>query len=573
MPFFLNTINEGLADASPGSLETGLVGDGYSIELKWWIAYPNNTSNAIAYHIFYSTNQYQIFNEGVKYVSWDGSLSATLPDFTPGQLYFFGVRAVEYDPIVVNPALLPQVNGLAVYPTTVLVEDITATSLIIPLLSTEEFPSTGIIQVGVEYINYLENDMIGNNLILTNAALQRGFDGTIANLHDTDGFDGYQTWSTTVSFVLGLQELNSIVFPTQCRFEFPNYAYTAVDGYRQTTVDILTTNLSASDAYNTGFAPYDYAGYHRTDPVLLLSGGCVGSYIGGEQGCCDGYDGVGRMIRGLSFQQRNNQRQEMLLSLTGEPVCLIKRQWTGITCPCYLASSEYPDDRCTVCYGTRQVVGWNQFFDPRRADGRIMVRFSPTDDDLKMYEAGLESEFTSDVWTLTVPTLKDRDVIVRFNEDDSEEFRYEVLSVNRNRTLTRLEGAQKFRVQRVRKTDVIYQIPVFRNTQYYPTTLMTDATASVGLPSHAHTFQWSENGYGLAQQTSGVSFGHNHAITLSTADGITPIVQPILGHTHTLSVLGTNIQFPPFVDVPVQQPVNINDQLFTIDPTDTGNTQ
>jgi hypothetical protein len=486
---------------------------------------------------------------------------------TPGQLYHFAVRAVEYNPITVNPAALPQVNGLAVYPTSVLVSNITATDTVIPLLSTEDFPPYGIIQVGVEYINYLVNDVADGYLILSNAALQRGFDGTIATLHDTDGYDGYQYWSPTVSFVLGLQEGNTITFPTQSRFEFPNYAFNISDGYHQQTQDILTTNLSASDAFNVDFSPFDYAGYYRTDPVSLLSGACVGSYFGGEQGCSDGDAGVGRQIRGLSFQQVNDQRQEYLLSLTGEPVCLIRREWTGITCPCYLASSEYPDDRCPVCLGTKFVVGFTQYFNPRRSDGRIMVRFSPTDDDLKMYEAGLESEFTSDVWTLTVPTIKDRDVIVRFDQDDNQEFRYEVLSVNRNRTLTRLEGAQKFRVQRVRKTDVIYQIPVFNNTQYYPTILQTDATTSLGLPSHTHTFQWSENGNGLAQQNSGVSFGHNHLMYLG-ADG-NPVVQTILGHTHTLSILGTNIQFPPYIDVPVPTPVNTDDQLFSVPSVDT----
>jgi hypothetical protein len=178
MPYYLNTINEGLAFV-------GSLGDGYSAELRWNIAYPNNTSNAIAYNIFYSTFQYQAFNEGPKYVSWDGSLATIIPDLIPGQLYFFGVRAVEYDPIVVNPALLPQINGLGVYPTSVLVEDITETSLVIPLLSTEEFPSTGIIQIGAEYINYLENDIADGYLILTNLS-QRGYDGTIITIHDTN---------------------------------------------------------------------------------------------------------------------------------------------------------------------------------------------------------------------------------------------------------------------------------------------------------------------------------------------------------------------------------------------------
>ncbi len=559
MPYYLNTVNEGLSFVSA-------IGDGYDITLRWNIAYPNDTTNEIAYQIYFSTIEEDVFTDGVKYVSWDGYLTATIPDFIPGQLYHFAVRAVEYNPVIVNPAQLPQINGLATYPTSTLASDITATDLIIPLVSTEGFPPSGIIQIGVEYINYLSNDTTTNELILTNAGLQRGFDGTIATLHDTDGYDGYLYWSPIVSFELGIKEGNSIVFPTQDRFEFPYYPFTLVDGYHQTTQDILTTDLSASDAFNTGFAAFDYAGYYRTDPVELLSGECVGSYIGGQQACADGYGGVGRQLRGLSFQQRDLQRQEYLLSITGEPVCLVRRQQTGITCPCYLASSEYPDDRCPICQGTKFVMGWTQFFNPRRSDGRIMVRFSPTDDDLKMYEAGLESEFTSDVWTMTVPTIKDRDFIVRFDQDDNQEYRYEVLYVNRNRTLTRLEGAQKFRVQRVRKTDVIYQVPVFNNTQYYPITLMTDPASIVGIPSHTHTFQWSENGNGLAQQNSGVSFGHNHIMALDSSGN--PFVQEVLGHSHSLSVLGQPVQFPPYTVVSVPTPINTNDQLFSVPSID-----
>lgn len=647
MPYYINPVHTGLGLVSS-------LGDGYTINLRWNRAYPNLKTNKIAYNIYYSTHQNLVYNEGPKFVSIGNNLHADILDLVPGQLYHFSVRAVEYNTSLVDPSqLIEAYEGLRFYPESVLTQNITATDLILPLLSTETFPSYGVVQAGVELINYLANDTVNNDLIVAGGpapidarfALQpdgyyyqpgsnnigtgtinnlalvnnnvtaeiwtikcifvqrdtfnnpiagtakfstlgsvsgnvlnpqgegfvwnvynqvvsngtlsfsiqentvfnlgdyftiqvlgsvigisgRGFEGTPATEHLTDGYDGYVKWSPYIRYALGFEELNTVVFPCQNRFDIRHDQLTIANGYHQVTEDYLTTDLSASDAFNVGFAPFDYAGYRRTDPVELLSGACVGSYFGGEQFCADGYDGVGRMLRGLSFQQRNNQRQEYLLSLTGEPVCLIKRLWTGITCDCYLPSSEYPDDRCPKCYGTKFVVGWEQYFNPRRSDGRIMVRFSPADDDLKPYEGGLESELMSDVWTLTVPTVKDRDFIVRFDQDNNEEYRYEILSVNRNRTLTQLEGAQKFKVQRVRKFDPIYSVRVFRNTIYFPQQINTTASSTIGIPSHSHTIQINENVTSVTQinQLTGISFGHNHPII----DGK---IMPVLHHTHEI---------------------------------------
>jgi hypothetical protein len=653
MVYYLGPLNMGLRSVKS-------LGDGYSIQLKWFQAFPTDKLNSIAYNIYYSTIEEQVFSETPKFVSTDGYLCATILDLIPGQLYHFAIRAVEYNPSLVAVNQLPiAFSNLMVYPESLLRSNIGATDTVIPLLSSETFPQYGIVQVGVELINYTTNDLINSNLdvprpgsnnnahlvlqsnnqyylpgnsnigkgsvanlvlvngnaptenwtikcievlrdnfnnpipstarfsaigsvsgnaldiygngtiwiangaVLSNGIISfsitetsptflpgdyftvqvmgfqpglnggRGFLNTQARMHDTDGYDGYLTWNSIVRYVLGDEELNTIIFPCQSRFDINHDAFTVADGYKQWTEDYLTTNLAASDAANVGFATYDYAGWRRTDPVLLLSGGCVNSYFGGAQFCADGYDGVGRMVRGLSFQERNNQRQEYLLSMTGEPVCLIKRVWTGIPCNCYLPSSEFPDDRCPNCYGTKFRVGWEQYANPRRSDGRIMVRFSPTDDDLKPYEAGLESEHTSDVWTLTVPTVKDRDFIVRFDEEDNEEYRYEVLYVNRNRTLTRLEGAQKFRVQRVRKFDPIYTVPVLRNNQYIPRELTTSITNAFGIGPHLHTFQANENSPTMTGQLTGISSGHNHPISWSGGQWI---VQPVLGHTHTIVI-------------------------------------
>ena len=334
-------------------------------------------------------------------------------------------------------------------------------------------------------------------------------------------------------YIPGESKLFDNVYACQSRFEYPNYAVIIPDGYHQTAKDILTSDLSASDNYNVDFRPYDYAGYHRTDPVQLLTGVCVGSYIGGEQLCID-KNGVSHITRGMSLQEQMNQREEALLTLTGRPVVLIQRVRTGITCSCALPSSEYPDDRCPFCLGSKFVLGWNQYFDPRRSDGRILVRPGPAEENLKMYEAGLESEFPLELWTLTVPTIKNRDVIVMFDMDNNEEFRYEVLSVTRNNTLVGLQGGQKMRVQRIRKTDPAYQIRVFRDTSKYPSKLNTSIGSVINgtnvliLP-HFHEIVISENITSISQinQTTSIVQGHSHSI-------VNGIVMETVGHVHTI---------------------------------------
>lgn len=524
MVYYLSKIHEGLILASS-------CGDGYTINLKWSTAYPSAISNKIAYHIYMSTDERSVFSEGVKFVSIDGSTEADIFDLTPGQLYHFAIRAVEYDDTLVDPTLLPEIfNGLRIYPQSLLFSDITETDEIIPLVDVETFPPNGIVKIGGELINYLSVDSFNSSLVLTNFALQRGFLNSIATSHDTNGYDGYHTYSPFVSFILGREEQNTKIFPCQSRFEVGTYAFTIPDGYHQVMKDLFTSDMSSTEESNADFPTYDYSGYHRTDPVLLLTGDCVGSYIGGEQGCIDGYGNV-NMIRGMSLQDQNTQRQEQLLTLTGRKAVLIKRQRSGITCDCYLPSSEHADDRCPKCHGTKFVIGYDQYFNPKSSDGRILIRVGPADEDIKTTESGWESEMMLDAWTLVIPIIKDRDVIVLFDQDDNEEFRYEVMSAGRNNTIVGEFGGQKLRLQRVRKTDPIYQIRIFRNTANFPVQLQTTLGSTTNIPAHSHSIVVSEKITALYQvnQTTGISFGHTHQV-------IGGVVQTVLGHTHDLLI-------------------------------------
>jgi hypothetical protein len=506
------------------------LGDGYTINVKWFQAYPDKPTDKILYHIYFSTVKENVFTEGVKYVSFDGSLQANIIDLVPGQEYFFAVRPVSYDPNVFNPEIeLPTAyDNLKFYPHSLLRQDMTDTQLFVPLIDVEGFPNVGVVIVGAELIQYLAVDHFNNNLILTSPT-QRGINDTHVRSHAINGFDGYYYQNPSVRlFALGEDSRWDRIFVCQSRFEYPNFAMTVLDGYHQVAKDLLSTDLSAADAANVTFPMYDYSGYHRTDPVQLLNGTCVGSYIGGEQGCIDGYGNV-QILRGLSLQDQNTQRQDVLLSVTGRPAVLIKRVQTGITCSCYLASSEYPDDRCPLCYGTKFVFGYEQYFNPRRSDGRIMVRPGPTDENTKMYEAGLESEFPLGLWTLAVPTIKTRDVIVLFDQDDNEEFRYEVTTVTRNNTVIGQEGGQLFKVMRIRKFDPAYQIRIFRNTEMFPSKLNTSIGFTTGIPPHTHEIVINEKITSLSQinQTTAVSQGHNHPI-------VNGQIMEVLGHTHNI---------------------------------------
>lgn len=513
-----------------GTANVASLGDGYTISVSWFQAVPSVKTNKIAYHIYYSTVKKDVFTEGVKFVSIDDALQANIIDLVPGQEYFFCVRPVEYNLDNYDLSVLPiSHDNLRFYPSSLLRADITANSLLIPLMDVAGFPSSGVIRVGIELIQYLAVDHLNNDLILSSIG-QRGYRNTSPRSHTTFGWDGYTIWDATVPlFTSGESSGWDAIFACQSRFEYPNYQFTVADGYHQVTKDLLNTDYTDSDAANVDFPQYDFSGYHRTDPVQLLDGTCVGSYIGGEMGCIDGYGNV-QILRGFSLQDQNNQRQDLLLSIDGRPATLIKRVHTGITCSCYLPNSEYPDDRCPKCYGTKFVFGYEQYFNPRRSDGRILLRQGPTEETVKMQEAGLESEYPLDLWTLTVPTIHMRDILVFYDTSGvNEEFRYEVAGVTRNQTIVGMQGGQHLKAIRIRKFDPAYQIRIFSDSSMFPSKLNTSIGFVPGIPPHTHEIVISEKIVSVNQinQTTAVSQGHNHPI-------VNGQVMEALGHTHTI---------------------------------------
>ena len=183
------------------------------------------------------------------------------------------------------------------------------------------------------------------------------------------------------------------------------------------------------------------------------------------------------------------------------------------------------------CFSTSFIGGYEQFYNDKRSDGRILVRFDATIDDLAAKQIGLEQNFVPNCWTTVYPAIKDRDVLIRFNQDGTEEFRYEVVNVTRNKLLFSLSGAQKFNMYRLDKTDPIYQWRAFRNTSSFPYKINTSLSILRAHGPHMHAIVLNEKTLSLndINQTTSVMAGHNHPI-------INGVIQEVLGHTHDIII-------------------------------------
>lgn len=340
-PVYVPHTNGGILTAVPQN-------DGYGIGIDWCQAFPVIYGDRIAYNIYYSTLMDQVINEGVKFVSVSTTdFAAIIAGLTPGDLYYFAVRAIEYDTAWYDLDYLPSFEGLKVYPEGLLLSNITESDMILPVSDVDQFPPYGVVQLGSELIYYGARDFVNSTLLVG----FRGFLSTTARPHTTDGYDGVNTTDGLVRFWKGNEEENEVIVQGCNIFKYPNFSFTNTDGYKQVVKSDLITDLSASDESMKDFTRYDYSGWHRTNPGDLLRGACIGTYYGGEQFCADGY-GVGFQVRGVPFNEENARRQEMLLEAvgTGEPCVLLKRLWTGIVCNCYEPNNEQPKLRCPNCF-------------------------------------------------------------------------------------------------------------------------------------------------------------------------------------------------------------------------------
>lgn len=545
--YYPKTAEHGLSLASSA-------GDGYSIRVEWYQATPTATNLSIGYNIYYSTSQDLVFSEGPKLVVGnDSPRSIFIYDFFPGQTYFFAVRAFEYSaswynvenlPLYTRPNLpdFPIITNeipIHYYPSSVLTSNIDDETLIIPVDDVEIFPNFGVIQIGYELIAYSNKSLVNGTL----NASERGFLGSSPRIHQVDGFDGYVYHSPIFNFWKGSEEANYFIEQVQSIFKQGYEVFTVDDGYKQINKNnILTRDLSIQEEDRKDYPSFDYTGWHRTKLTDVINGVCLDSYIGGEWGCADGY-GIDNQIRGIPATDLADQRAEQKLEMSGEPVILLRRQMAGIIHPSYEINKEFPEPREPYGFGTELQTGYEQFYNPRRSDRRILVRFGVTDEDLVLTDSGQELKIDYSCEAISTPIIKDQDVIIRFLDPPNytiEEARYEVVSVKRGSFVYGATGYQTFNVKRIPKTSEVYKWAANKGYGFFPSEVSTTIGLLRGANGtfipHVHTIVVNENVTSVNQlnQTTNYVEGHNHVVR----NGIVlPAVGPDgKGHTHSVII-------------------------------------
>jgi hypothetical protein len=432
------------------------IGNGMGLRLTWGRAFPNNSQSQVHYNIYYSDTRFGVFQYGPKAITT--STSIVINSFDPGQLQYIAVRATEFSTTDIDISNWEQIGvGVYQYPDAQSLQeaiiDAYGTSVVVEDASL--FPDFGFVKVNYEVMYY--SSRTDNTLYVEDSG--RGEYATLIESHDED--EEVVLWH-------GVEDGNSNILTSTATWydvnprnvdEIGEFNVDA-DGYRAVNEDAITPDTSSIDTSAEHFPSYDYTGYHRPSLQDTFSGECVGSYIGGE------FNGG----RGLVFQERISARLDTMLQVTGEPVILLRRKWEGKKCRCGSSDlrREHPNTRCAYCYGVGFNGGYNRFINTRpiaedssNPQGMINIRVHPWTDDLELVQdQGLVQPVELTAWTLSTPVLKDRDIIVRFNEDGTEEFRYEILDVTRNKLILGSSGKQQFKMRRHDKTDIIYTYDV-----------------------------------------------------------------------------------------------------------------
>jgi hypothetical protein len=532
-------------------------GVGTEVSLYWEKAIPHNQDNIVLYNVYYSTDRNSVFENEPEFLVDD--FKVTIGGISPGDTNFFGVRAVEIDPIHFTFDGFKQAGSdMYFYPVGYLRSAMADSSMLVPLVSTEGFPEYGFVHIDNELIKYNSIQLSPPGVVVATSG--RGYQGTIAESHDSD---------SEVRVYCGIEDGNKNIVVGTPSFQKPNYSLTwertdghgddgyrdgmdGYDGYRnhgtgetplwdgydgyfryhQTKYDSVTTNGDDND--NSGdFSRIGYcANYSSQPPASFMQGQCRASYFGGTKVVFD-KDGNRHLVKVSDVQTHMLQREEVLLETTGEPMVLLRRQWVGTTCLCVMLRQQHPDARCPVCFGTGYVVGYGQVFNPRRADRRILVRVEPATDDLDLVDnSGWSPKLEPTCWTISFPMIKDRDVLVRFNHEGNEIERYEILSVDRVRSLFGQTGVQKFKMKKLPKTDIIYQFPVTRKYSQNPNIIYTSTNSGSGLAAHSHgvVVPVGIMDYSKLKVATFENQGHNHII-------INGKLYDVLNHTHTLPLL------------------------------------
>lgn len=414
--------------------------DGTSVTLEWADITPRVPKSEVFYLVFHTKTKVNIFDEDPKYLALKDKSGMTIRELDVGDSYYFAVRSLEsFKNIFDFSGMEESESEIYKIPEKTQISSIFETdSLQLEVSSVDGYPDKGLLLVaGSEVVRYTSVNRSTNTFNIPENG--RGLNSTTKVFGVADD---------EVKMFLACQDKNKNIIRAT-----PMYQDGYDSGREVDNIGILVTDYSDND--RKFFQGYDYCGYHQAMPKNTLTGidDCP-SYLGGE------FNGN----RGMNLYDRMLNREELLLEQVGEPCVLLRRKWSGQMCDCMNSRSIHPKDKvCNRCYGTGYLGGFDQYVNNRRIDQRVLIRFKETAEDLELHVTRhMSTKFEPSCWTLPIPAIKDRDIIIRFDYTDDLEYFYEVLDTSKEKLIFGHYGRQNLRLKRLDKTDLINTFPFIK---------------------------------------------------------------------------------------------------------------
>jgi hypothetical protein len=446
------------------------LGLGSVIKTHWKPALTPTGLSKTYYNVYWSTTLDGLFDTPKAITD---ALSVAVVGLHGGDGYYFAVRATYYPEDQPITQLNTPGPDYYEYPAAVAVNHLDGyfnsdelTLTVAP--DTAGFPTSGYLKLGHEVVAY-SSKTTTSFTISQRDAFSLGNLETHANGTAVELFKGIEDINLSFQFAVPTWDAgsNSPWLPPDPNDPDGYASMQDPDGYRAWQVDNLHEDHSEFETENIDFTSQDeLCGTYKantTTLVNLYTGNKCSTYFGGRE---DGFGG------GVRLTDANLRREELLLSTTGEPFMLLRAKTTGQQCPRYSIRGEHSAERCALCYGTRILGGYDRYLYQRlyrpnieNPNGLIAMRVQPYRNDIPLIQyRGLSQTDEITIWAPAIPTIKKRDIIVRYlpidpGEIPIEEFRYEVLNVERNRILFGDDGKQTLTVRKLDKTHEIYTYP------------------------------------------------------------------------------------------------------------------
>lgn len=448
-------------------------GDGNSVKLISNIAVAPEGFSAMYYVYYKAETSSLLFKSQPAVIST--SNEAILPNISTTQSYCYGIRAAYFLPDFTTSGMVALSGGFVV-PQAVQLTNVFLFGQIGSMLvsSTSGFPNSGTLKIGREILKYSSKTLNAFNIVSRDVFdVRRSEDYPVGK--DVSFFAGVSEnnnyfWKMTNSW----GKTGTGALPLVDGYGFWGNEYLQnPDGYREIPVSPLLEDQSVVEQDGYTADAFDYCGLRSNDQSQFLSGDfCAPNTVHGG-GTYHGNSMLGEG-GGINVFEGTLEREEMLLGITGEPFVLLRKKWTGRTCPHMSNRDEHANARCGICFHTGFIGGYDRYIHTRRIrpaeqniNGFFQMRVSEYSDEIASNETrGLTVEKTDlQAWCPALPIIRDRDVLIRYKFDYEtgtliEEFRYEVLSVTRNMLVLSKNGAQRVTMKRLNVTEEIYKFPV-----------------------------------------------------------------------------------------------------------------